>query len=165
MSLGAKAMSSKIKIKIGNIEFEYEGETEFSQDDIKDLFSHLETLSVPAVAVTEAAQDTVVEKKTPNGAKIHTSTIATRLGGKGASNLAIASAAHLQIVQGKESFTRQELLSDMRSATTHYNKNMSTNHSKTLASLVTQQVINQISADSYSLSSGKMAELEALIAQ
>ena len=43
-------MSAKVRIKAGPVEFEYEGETELSINDIKDLFSHIETLfTVPAL--------------------------------------------------------------------------------------------------------------------
>lgn len=44
-------MPSKLKIKMGHIEFEYEGDAQFDKDAIKDLFTHLESL----VGVTPAA--------------------------------------------------------------------------------------------------------------
>ena len=44
-------MTAKVRIKAGPVEFEYEGETELGVSDIKDLFSHIETLfKVPVLA-------------------------------------------------------------------------------------------------------------------
>jgi hypothetical protein len=37
-------MPTKLKIKMGHIEFEYEGEAPYDTESVKDLFTHLETL-------------------------------------------------------------------------------------------------------------------------
>ncbi|CCJ07177.1 hypothetical protein [Methylocystis sp. SC2] len=157
-------MTSKIRIKVGDVEFEYEGETKFSKDEIKDLFAHLESFS---------ATGKIVERPNPpeggrtaNGGirPLHTSTIASRLDAKGAQKVVLAAAAHLQLIEGKESFSRQELLTDMKTATMHYKATMSSNLSNTLQTMVSQGAINQISADAYSLTETKHAELERLVA-
>ena len=159
-------MASKIKIKIGKIEFEYEGQTEFAQNDIKDVFSHLEALSSSDSEPSDSEGGASLARKGQNGTKkLHTSTIASRLVGKSAPNLVVSAAAHLQIIEGKKTFSRQELLADMKSATTHYNQNMSSNLTKMLNTMISQQTINKVGTDSYSLSDIKITELEKLIAK
>lgn len=54
-------MSSRVRIKAGPVEFEYEGEAELSVSDIKDLFSHIETLfKVPVLAAVDVLYSEVV---------------------------------------------------------------------------------------------------------
>lgn len=159
-------MTTKIKIKMGKIEFDYEGDAAFTQDDIKELFTHLEGLSPSASESDDTPGVTLSSKASTNGVKkLHTTTIASRIGGKGAQNLVLAAAAHLQIVDSKESFSRQELLNDMKAATTHYKSTMSNNLTGTIATMIAQQSLNQLGTDSYSLSDTKLKELESLIAQ
>jgi hypothetical protein len=163
---GAKTMATKLSVKIGKIEFEYEGETNFTQEDIKDLFSHLEALKPAQVAVELPSDGENLQRSRSNGTvrPLSTSTIASRLGGKGASNVALAAAAHLQLVDGKETFTRQELNADMRAASQHYNENMAKNLSQTLKTMVTQKFLNEVKVGVYSLTAAKQTELEALLA-
>jgi hypothetical protein len=81
-------MAAKVWIKAGPVEFEYEGETELGVADIKDLFSHIETLfKVPALAESgesyTSPQAAMAEqpKSGANGPiqKLHINSIATKL--------------------------------------------------------------------------------------
>lgn len=165
-------MTAKVRIKAGPVEFEYEGEAELAIADIKDLFSHIETLfKVPVLAEgsdghMSAHQTPAVEQPKPstNGPahKLHVNSIATKLKVKVASDLAVAAAAALQIFDKKQTFTRAELLDMMKKANMHYNGNMSSNLSKILVTLVGSK-FNQINDGVYSLTADAYHELESLL--
>lgn len=92
--------------------------------------------------------------------------MASKLGVKSGSDLVIASAAHLQLVSGQASFIRKEVLDTMKSATTYYNANMSSNLTKMIDSLITGKRLNQLNQSDYSLTANELATSKAkLLAQ
>ncbi|OWV76574.1 hypothetical protein ATY76_01045 [Rhizobium sp. R339] len=161
-------MTAKIRIKAGPVEFEYEGETELAVADIKELFSHIETLfKVPVLAEggdgahpQQHGAPTYVEQPQQGGSKqmLHVNSIASALGAKSGSEVAVAAAASLQIYEGKETFTRSELLDTMKKATMHYKDSMSGNLSKALTTLVGSK-FNQIKDGVYSLNKATYDQL------
>jgi len=168
-------MTAKVRIKAGPVEFEYEGETELAVADIKDLFTHIETLfKVPVLAEGgdghssgsgSSAPAAEQPKTNSNGPSqmLHVNSIATKLKGKAATDLAVAAAASIQIFEKKQTFTRAELHDTMKKATLHYKDTMSSNLSKTLGTLVGSK-FNQISDGVYSLTADAFQELETQLA-
>lgn len=165
-------MAARVRIKAGPVEFEYEGETELGVTDIKDLFSHIETLfKVPVLAEggeahghVEAPSSTVTNTGGSGTVqKLHVNSVAQTLKAKSGSEVALAAAATLQICEGKQTFTRKELLEMMKKATMHYNTNMSTNLTKIIASLVGSK-FNQIGDGVYSLKSEEHQKLAGQLA-
>lgn len=165
-------VAGKVKIKAGPVEFEYEGETEFGIEDIKELFSHIETLfkvpSLREVPDTHSSSDDedspLPSRKASTLQPLHISTIAAKLSVKSGPDLIIAGAAALQIYGGKDRFTRQELHDVMKQATKHYNTNMSSNLAKNLNNLVGNK-LNEVAAGVYSLTAGEHTSLEAKLAE
>jgi hypothetical protein len=163
-------MTAKVRIKAGPIEFEYEGETELGVTDIKDLFSHIEKLfKVPILAEGgeshPPAQTPAVEKPStsPQLQKLHVNSIATKLKAKTATDVALAAAASLQLMDGKDTFSRTELLATMKTATMHYKENMSGNLSSILKTLVGSK-LNQIADGVYSLNADEYQNLASQLA-
>lgn len=165
-------MVARVRIKAGPVEFEYEGETELGVTDIKDLFSHIEKLfKVPILAEggeahphIEPAAPTVVNHGGNSVAqKLHVNSVAQTLQAKSGSEVAVAAAATLQICEGKQTFTRNELLNTMKKATMHYNANMSSNLTKILGTLVGSK-FDQIGDGVYSLKSDEHQKLAAQLA-
>ncbi|MFG6532124.1 MULTISPECIES: hypothetical protein [unclassified Sulfitobacter] len=78
--------------------------------------------------------------------------------------LVISALAQLELVQGKASSTRTEILAEMKSATTYYNQTMRSNMTKSLARLTSAKRINQIAKDTYALSANERKQLEAKVA-
>lgn len=165
-------MTAKVRIKAGPVEFEYEGETELGVSDIKDLFSHIETLfKVPVLAEggephtpqsSNSSQNAKAGANAPKQ-KLHINSIATKLKAKTGPEVAVAAAATLQIFDDKQTFTRSELLETMKKATMHYKDSMSGNLSKMLGTLVGSK-FNQVSDGVYSLTSDAYHELETQLA-
>jgi hypothetical protein len=167
-------VAAKVRIKAGPVEFEYEGETELGLADIKDLFTHIETLfKVPVLAEGGQAHPATIAPSSGNGAapaapaapgqKLHINSVAQKLKAKTGSEVALAAAATLQIMDGKQTFTRGDLLDAMKKATMHYKDSMSGNLSKILGVLVGSK-FNQVSDGVYSLTSDAYQELVGQLA-
>lgn len=167
-------VTAKVRIKAGPIEFEYEGETEFGLADIKDLFSHIETLfKVPVLAegphqhAPTSSMGSSGSKSPASSAdtkqKLHINSVATNLKVRTGPDLAVAAAAVLMIFENKETFTRAELLDTMRKATMHYKESMRSNLTVILGTLIGTK-FNQVSDGVYSLKADAYHELEAQLA-
>lgn len=163
-------MPSKLKIKMGHIEFEYEGDAQFDAEAIKDLFSHLESLvGVTPAAAFDGSPASAANQPPGNGAgdvalNYSPNTIAAKLGAETGPDLALAAAAYLQFVQSHESFKRQELHDAMKAAKSYYKANMGGNLSKMLATLVSTGRINELSNSEFSLSAAEQSALKGRLA-
>jgi hypothetical protein len=163
-------LASKLKIKMGHLEFEYEGDAQFDTTAIKDLFTHLENLVgvTPAAAFENAANHGAATADAGTSAdyagtniNMAVGTIAARLSVSSGPDLAIAAAAHLQLAQGMTSFKRADLLTAMQSATAYYKASMGGNLSKCLKTLVSSKKLNELTGGAYSLTAGEQTSLRA----
>ena len=164
-------MASKLKIKMGHIEFEYEGDAQFDIEAIKDLFSHLESLVgvTPAAAFdTPSSPPANQPPESASGGEpmlnYSPNTIAAKLGAETGPDLLLAAAAHLQFVNGRDSFKRQELHDAMKAAKSYYKANMSGNLSKMIATMVSSGRINELSNSEFSLSAAEQSALKGRLA-
>lgn len=166
-------MAAKIRIKVGPVEFEYEGETELTLENIKEVFGHVEALSkvspAPAGGHGQAAPADAPAANgagaplTPPGQKLHVNSIATKLAAKTGPDLALAAAASLQVFDQKETFTRSELLDTMKKAKMHFKDSMSGNLTRILATLVGSK-FNQVNDGVYSLNADAFQDLAKQLA-
>ncbi|MGR3757538.1 MAG: hypothetical protein ACU0AT_09970 [Tranquillimonas sp.] len=167
---------AKIKLKVGTMELEYEGDPEFLTGGIEALLETMGGLAskVPAEAPLPAPS-TVTSPATANGSvttataqgagfTFSTNTIAAHLSSNSGSDLVICAIAQLEFVQGKTSSTRSEVLAEMKTATTYYKNTYSNNLSKSFETLLKSKRINQIAKDTYALSAYERKQLEAKIA-
>lgn len=162
--------TAKIRLKIGQLEIEYEGRASFLQDDLLNLMEKMVGFYTEHKAAIPAdpppAQTNGAGSTGSTGDLDHsTNTIATHLGAKSGPDLAIAAAAHLGLVKKKDTFTRKEIIGEMKSATTYYKKSMLANLSKSLDTLVKAQRLNQAAKGVYALSAPEKKVLETKLAQ
>lgn len=157
---------AKLRIKYGSMEIDYEGETDFDGNGIVDLIKEMSAKQPPSILQEDPAGNVRAPQNNIGGSsiKLHTSSIASKLGGNTAADLALAAAAHLQIVAGKDTFTRKELLEDMRGVPSRYKANMASNLTRTIETLVKTGRVHQIGNDSFSLSDPTMREIEGTLA-
>lgn len=160
-------MPCKLRITMGIIEFEYEGDADFTHESIKDLFTHMEAITATAVPPTtiDSSSAPPVTMNEASNLTLDVSTVAARLGAKDGSDLALAAAAKIQLIDKKSKFSRTELHNEMTSATAFYKKSMTGNLTRTLNNLVKSGSFNGQGNDSYSLSAKKLSELETKIAE
>jgi hypothetical protein len=133
------AETSKIRIRMGQLEIEYEGAHDFLVKDLPKLLETVVALGATAVDIPDDPDPLAgTPKKNSKGSITGTvSALAAKLGAKTGPELAIAAAAQLTLVEGQDSFTRDALLTAMKSATNYYKKTFSSNLSQTLKVLQT----------------------------
>ena len=161
---------AKIRLKISAIEIEYEGESSFLKDDLLNLVRNvvgLYTENKSAIPVDATLPEGRSANPTGSSGELEhtTNTIAAHLGAKSGPELAIAAAAHLTFAKKKGSFTRREIDTEMKSATPFYTKNMSSNLTTSLNTLIKGKRLNQVAKDAYALSATEKAALENKLAQ
>jgi len=166
-------MPTKLKIKMGHIEFEYEGDAAYDNEAVKDLFTHMESLMVsappgafdnPNHAPSSLAPDND-SNTTPDAINLSIQSVCAHMNAKSGSEVAMAAAAHLQICEEKKSFSRKELLTTMQSASGYYNQVMSGNLSKILKSLIGSKRIMALNGELMALSATELALAKAQLAQ
>lgn len=129
--------NAKIRIKVGPIEIDYEGSPDFLDNGIERLLeamcnlAHLNAGS-PEFQVNEKSEQkttavAIKSSKTEITLGVSTGTIAARFKAKTAQDLVLCAMAQLTIVKRKEKLERSDILSEMRTATAYYNKNMQKN--------------------------------------
>src|SRR5215470_18899909 len=112
---------TKLRIKLGAGELEFEGGEQFLKDEVMptiekllDLVGSRSELRTPSSTDTNGA---IIQLPPESAASAHsTSTIATLLKANAASDLAVAAVAHLVLCQRKHRVTRDEILAEMKSA-------------------------------------------------
>ena len=160
---------ANIKIKLGILELDCEGPEEFLKAEVPNFLKlALEThRQLPTAVVSPASAPASMRQNghenTKEAIQGTTETIAAKIGVKKGPDLAVAAAARLVFVLGKDSFSRDELHSEMKSATAYYTKSHLGNLTQTLQSLVKAGTFNGISTDNYALSANAKTDLEAKI--
>ena len=167
-------MSSKIKIKIGQIEIEYEGSEEFLKEELPSLLGavtelyketgvQFEPVQAPPSTVNPNAGNGVA-KAASSGDFGTTNSISAKLGAKTGTELAMAAAARLVLGMGQEQFTRKQLLQEMQNGTQYYKSSYGSNLSKTIKTLVGDHKFIERAKDTYALKADVVASLEERLA-
>jgi hypothetical protein len=159
-------MSSKIRIKMGDIEIEYEGSEEFLRAELPELLS-----AVSELYHKTSSDEPAPEGKGSEGGDDHngaphvgtTATIAARLQCESGPDLALAAAGRIVLGLKREAFTRQELHAEMKSARSFYSKNMGSNLSSILNGLVKAGKFNEVSSGNYTLAQADRTRIESLL--
>ncbi|WP_157956685.1 hypothetical protein [Salinicola halimionae] len=164
-------MTSKIKIRIGQIEIEYEGSEEFLKEELPDLLKAVTALHKEAggsLPTNVPESDSAASSKTAaafDGSNLGTTnSIAAKLSAKTGSELAIAAAARLVLGTGLEQFNRKQLLQEMQNATQYYKSSYGSNLSKTIRTLVGDHRFIERAKDTYALKADMLKTLESQLA-
>lgn len=161
-------MSSKLRIKIGEVEIDYDGTEEFLKQELPQLLKTAMELH----RASEASGSGQIERRSARDDKdessrvsLTTNSIAARLSAKTGGDLLLAAAAHLVLAKGVEPFTRTQLLDTMKSATSYYNKNYSTNLSGYIKTALHKDgPLAETAKHTYALTAPARAELEKTLA-
>lgn len=156
-------MESKIRVKIGAIEIEYEGTEEFIKNNLPNLLELLLYFSPEDEFVeSEEKEEPLPETIDPAKKKLEmtTNAISAKLNVKTASDLVIATCAHLTFVKGADSYKRSNILAEMKTANNYFKKSYTNNLSKSLKTLVKNGRIIERSKDTYALDSDEKKKLE-----
>lgn len=169
-------MNSKIHLKLGGVEIDYEGENAFITDGlVKTIDEVLELVASQGDMLSDVASakhrlDSAVEENVPagvtgsNGEILATSSIASKLDVKTGPDLIMAAVAHFAFSHGKMSITRDELRREMQSATEYYRDTMNKNLTAYLNRLVKAGKLNRLAEGSYALSKTSRTEIKSKLA-
>jgi len=160
-------VNSKIRIKLGAIEVEYEGSENFLKEELPALLqavSDLYAKSSGTLAPPEGESRSSTGEKGNNGTGIiemTTASIASKLGVRSGPELVLAAAAHLRFVKGAEKFPRKQLIEQMRSASSFFKESYVSNLSKTIKVLMKENKFNEPSSEVYALNHTTEQELRS----
>ena len=157
--------TAKIRLKIGQLEVEYEGKESFLQDGLLNLTeklvgSYAEHQS--AFPIDSSSTDTQNGSVTNANREINMSmdTIASRLRVNTGTDLVIAACTYLTLVQKKDSFSRQQIHQQMKDAMSYYKESMASNLTKMLQKHVKDCHLNQRSGGTYALTAQEKHKAE-----
>lgn len=159
--------SSKLRIRIGEVEIDYEGSEEFLKQELPQLLTTAMELHKASGAAPQKATEHQRASNHGNSAsplQLTTGSIAAKISAKTGSDLLRAAAARIVLITGKETFSRQELLAEMQSATAYYKAGYSGNLSKTLKTALQKGgPLSETAKNTYALTAAR-AELESVLA-
>jgi hypothetical protein len=162
-------MVSKIRVRMGEVEVEFEGEEGYLKDGLPELLQSVAALYASSTATTQQAAPSQSAAPSDNTAidKAETlfqgsiNTVAARLSVKQGPDLVIAVLAHSEFVQGKDRTTRAEVLNEMKNATGFFKSSYIGNLSKALSNLVKAGTINELTAGTYALADNTKKSISA----
>jgi hypothetical protein len=158
-----------IRVKLGQFEFEYQGDSAFLKEDLLDTVKELLKLqkAVPATATPARPRETKPEEGGSEGGDFSqsTDTIANIIGARKGPDLIVAAAAHLHFVKRKPTFTRQQLADEMRMAPGHYKQSYLGNLTTALNNLTKGDRLRIVSKNTYALSNKEKKLLESKLAE
>lgn len=158
--------TSKIRIKLGAIEVEYEGSEAFLKEELPQLLaavSDLHSKSGGSPSFHGDAGSSENSGATTGGKKIEatTASIAARLQAKSGPELIMAAVARITFALGQDVCSRQRISQEMKSAASYYKKTYMNNLTRYLDVLVKDNKLNEPSSGNYALTAGAKAELES----
>ncbi|AZQ83375.1 hypothetical protein EKO29_04495 [Colwellia sp. Arc7-635] len=166
-------MESKIKIKMGPIEIEYEGSEGFLKEElpallsaVSDLYKASGVIENPPIQEQTSQVKPVVPVSVENGDTFQgtTGSLAAILGVKSGLDLIMAAAGRLTLSLGQSTFTRSQISTEMKSASAYHKKTYMNNLTKYLNQLVKSQKLLETAKDTYALSASEKSNMESRIA-
>jgi hypothetical protein len=156
---------SKIEIQVGQVRVHSEGDDNYIKTELPALIDKLILHSSKLPEIESENNDLKPTKSAAkSGVKVGTTnSIAQRINAKTGTDLFTAAAAKLHFVDKKESFSRKELLTEIRSATQYFSESYVGNGSKILLTLG-KNTLNEIGKDKFALTAKAIADLEPKLA-
>lgn len=162
---------SRLKIRMGEIEVAYHGSEQFLKSELPLLLSEVVKLyqesGIASKKVRENVDnksDNVAVKPTGHNGEVGTTAnIAAQLNCDSGPELAVAAATRLMLGDGKEKFSRKELLAEMQTATSYYMQNYSSNLTRILGRLIRSSDLREVAQNTYSLSAQKLEDVKRML--
>ena len=155
--------NSKIKLKVGKVEIEFEGSESYLREQLPSLVELLCSYAPEEAHDLEVEEDDVLpESKDPAKKKFEltTNTIAAKLNVNSGPDLVLAACAHLSLVKGADTFHRKNILAEMKLASNYYKKTHGKNLSQSLKALIRADKVIESAQDVYALDASTKKTLE-----
>lgn len=165
-------MTVKLNVKLGQLEFNYEGSEDFLKTELSNIL-HILSQTKLVGGLAENGSSFSTDSKPPADSapkgnipiQMTTGSIAAKLSCSSGPDLIIAACAHLLFVLGNETFNRKQILEEMKNASGYYKSSYSGNLSKYIAQLVKASKLIERSRGQYSLHATLRTQLEVQLAQ
>ena len=154
---------SRIHIRVGDIEIEFEGSEEFIKEQIPELLQDVAGIRVSPSTQDFEEMEEIPQEEREEFVDFSTATIARKIDVTTGKELVIAASAYLTFVENKPTFRRREILEAMKTAAPYYQQNYSKNLSRYLQQLVRDGTLNTTSSGTYALSAMARKKLEEKI--
>lgn len=156
---------SKVKIKVGQIEVEFEGSEEFIKNELVQMVDAISKMHIAKIIPTPPSQNPANSENSSNGGKgWGVTTYAANMKVQTGTDLIIATCAYLTFEMEKGTFSRKEVLEEMKGATSYFKANYSKNLSRYFDQLVKNGDLVITSTKLFALSANKKSALEQLLA-
>jgi hypothetical protein len=160
-------MPLKLRIKVGSTEVEYEGEESFLKEAVAEILDKVYEVYRASSSSEKPMEDTngrssIPDSTTSNGAskiELTTGNIAMKFHARTGADLALAACVHLHFVLNKPTFTRAEILEDMKTATSYFQETYRKNLTNILQRLVKGNKLVERRTNVYASHSGIVKEL------
>lgn len=169
-------MTTKLRIKMGVVEVEYEGAEDFSKDELLAIISKVADLRGGAGGGSGgesngggsgddlSAGGTPVNAGSTGQIQGTTATLAAKLKANSGTELILAACARFTFVLGQPEIKRKQILDEMRSASGYYKNSYADNLTKYLRTLVKSGALIEPSQGAYALGANKREQLEKQLA-
>lgn len=166
MLWGLAMADARIRVKLGHIEVEYEGDASFLENELLATVGELLELQKkhPMITLPIREAPTPPPKGSANSFDHTTDTVATLTNANTGPELVIAAVGRLTLVQQQPSSTRKQIFEEMRSATSHYKRSYQNNLSGYLSGLTSKGRLRLVGKDTYALSKKEREKLEVVVA-
>lgn len=169
--------SARIRLKLHQTEIECEARESFLVSSrLSELLGGLAELlgehaaaqggaPSPSGASTEGLTDGRRPQSPTSRITLTTQTLAARLQANSGPKLAMAAIARLVLADGKETFSRTDVLDEMKTAKRIFKQSHGTNLQRTLSAFVEKGRLNESATDTYALTEHEQEVMERQIAQ
>ncbi len=158
-------MNCKLKLKLGDLEVEFDGSEDFVRKDLVKLAQDFSKTGVPVASARPS--NGKPQSATTNGPldqTLTTTAIAKKLSCKTLQDLIQSAVAYLALVRGQESFSKDEIWENMKAATGYFDAKMSKNYSREIGKMVKADFLREVAKDRFSLASEHVTALQTRIA-
>lgn len=166
-------MEIKIRVKVGDVEIEYQGPEDYLRKGIAEIAAATDALRgkgfpTDEVAPTEEIEETTeAEEIAPPPHRetlpMTVSSIAKTLQCSSGHDLVVAACASLTLIKHEDVFTREQIRLEMKEAGRYYKDNYRKSLSKYLNALVRNGVLLEVDEGTYSIPAGTLAQLEDML--
>ncbi|WP_413585635.1 hypothetical protein [Bdellovibrio sp. HCB274] len=156
-------MTAKIILKMGDLEFNFEGSENFIKEELVELMTSIKGLLeyenkkiVKSNAFASGAASSVQQTLGINS-------VAQKLKVKDGKDLVLASAAKISIFGEKIKFTSKDLLLEMRSAVSYFKESYATNLNRQINRMTKEGILNDVGGGYYSLPIDQLKGLQEIL--
>jgi hypothetical protein len=157
-------MTTKLHIKYGTIELDYEGELMFDKVDLLGLLEKLSEQTTGLDPSADVQAEPAAGERADAKTALSVSDIAQKFDAKTGPELLIAACTSLHFQNQKGDFARKDILATMREATHFFQASYSGNLTKMLRTLVKGGTLREVGTDRYALAHNTIGDLTKRLA-